>query len=73
MVDELKILVSDINEQARELAEASNAMNNISRGLGLLAEQVGDSVQIVSAGSQNSWSGLRKPEEMLLILINRSG
>lgn len=52
MVDELKILVSDINEQARELAEASNAMNNISRGLGLLAEQVGDSVQIVSAGSQ---------------------
>ncbi|MGB4177583.1 MAG: methyl-accepting chemotaxis protein, partial [Halanaerobiales bacterium] len=52
MVDELKILVSDINEQARELAEASNTMNNISRGLGLLAEQVGDSVQIVSAGSQ---------------------
>lgn len=52
MVDELKILVSDINEQARELADASNTMNNISRGLGLLAEQVGDSVQIVSAGSQ---------------------
>ena len=52
MVDELKILVSDINNQAKELADASNIMNNISRGLGLLAEQVGDSVQIVSAGSQ---------------------
>ncbi|MDI9477928.1 MAG: methyl-accepting chemotaxis protein [Bacillota bacterium] len=52
MVDELRGLVSDILFQSRELADASNTMNNISRGLGLLAEQVGDSVQIVSAGSQ---------------------
>ncbi|HOA40660.1 MAG TPA: methyl-accepting chemotaxis protein [Halanaerobiales bacterium] len=52
MVDELRGLVSDILFQSRELADASNTMNNISRGLGLLAEQVGDSVQIVSVGSQ---------------------
>ena len=60
MVDELKILVSDINNQAKELADASNIMNNISQGVGLLAEQIADSVQRVSAGAQEQMSRIEE-------------
>lgn len=60
MVDELKLLVSDINNQAKELADASNIMNNISQGVGLLAEQIADSVQRVSAGAQEQMSRIEE-------------
>lgn len=60
MVDELKLLVSDINNQAKELADASNIMNNISQGVGLLAEQIANSVQRVSAGAQEQMSRIEE-------------
>lgn len=60
MVDELKALVSDINYQANELADASNTMNNISQGVGLLAEQVANSVQRVSAGAQEQMAQIEE-------------
>src|SRR5690606_5343178 len=60
MVDELKLLVSDINNQAKELADASNIMNNISQGVGLLAEQIANSIQRVSAGAQEQMSRIEE-------------
>ncbi len=52
MIGELKELVVGIKFQSRELDDSADIMNSTSQEVGTLAEQVGNSVQRVSAGAE---------------------
>ncbi len=52
MIGELKELVVGIKFQSRDLDDSADIMNSTSQEVGTLAEQVGNSVQRVSAGAE---------------------